>query len=111
MPEPEDWTAAWVEALDRLEIDVDEAELLLVTGSVTAAEATVATEQRWVAPTGFGPIPESLHERAVRVNARQLEVARRIGLALGATRRESELAHRLSRGAQQAAPLYVDHLM
>ena len=47
----------------------------------------------------------------MRVNARQLEVARQIVLALGATRRESELAHRLSPNGQHASPVYVDHLM
>jgi hypothetical protein len=111
VPEPEDWTAAWVDALDQLELDVFEAEQLLVTSSVTIAEATVAGEQRWIAPATYGPLPESLYERAVQVNGRQLEVARKIVLALGATRRESELAHRLSPNGHQATPMYVDHLM
>jgi hypothetical protein len=104
VPEPEDWTAAWVEALDRLELDVEEAEQLLVTSSVSIAEATIAGEQRWVAPTTYGPLPESLYERAVQVNSRQLEVARKIVLALGSTRRLSPNGH-------HASPMYVDHLM
>jgi hypothetical protein len=109
--DPVDWTAAWAEALDRLELDVDEAEQMLAHSSVSAVEATAAGERRWVAPAGFGPLPESLYERAVEVNARQLEVARKIVLALGATRRESELAHRLSPNGHHASPMYVDHLM
>ena len=104
----EDWTDAWVEALDRLELDVDEAERML-TGSLLSPDE--AQQNRWVAPTGFGPLPESLYERAVQVNARQIEVTRKIALALGATRRESDLAHRLSSSGQPAGPLYVDHLM
>jgi hypothetical protein len=104
----DDWTDAWVEALDRLELDVVEAERMLTGSLLSPVEAQ---ENRWVAPTGFGPLPESLYDRAVQVNARQLEVTRKIALALGATRRESELAHRLSANGHHATPLYVDHLM
>ena len=78
---------------------------------MSADQAGQAAEQRWVAPTGLGPLPESLIERARQVNLRQLEVARQIVLALGATRRESDLDHRLSPNGQHATPLYVDHLM
>jgi hypothetical protein len=106
-----DWTATWVEALDRLELDVEQAEQMLTHASVSAARAGQAAEQRWVAPVSFGPLPESLYERAMQVNARQLEVARKIVLALGATRRESDLAHRLSPNGHHATPMYVDHLM
>jgi hypothetical protein len=106
--EVDDWTAAWVAALDRLELDVDDTERLLSGISISVAESQ---EQRWSAPTGFGPLPESLNERAMQINARQIEVARRIALALAATRRESDLAHRLSPGGPDAPPVYVDHLM
>jgi len=106
-----DWTEAWLEALDRLELDVEQAELMLSHSSVSVDQAGQAAEQRWVAPTGFGPLPESLVERARQVNGRQLEVARRIVLALGATRRESDLNHRLSPNGHHARPMYVDHLM
>jgi hypothetical protein len=104
----DDWTLAWADALDQLELDVAQAELML---SVNVVDSVGAEQRRWVAPTDLGPLPESLFERAVAVNARQVEAARRIGLALGATRRESDLAHRLSPAGQHAAPMYVDHLM
>ena len=106
--EPVDWTQAWIAALDRLELDVDETERMLTGLPISVAEAQ---EQRWVAPTDLGPLPSSLGERAMQINARQIEVARRIALALGATRRETELAHRLSPTTGEAPPLYVDHLM
>ncbi len=104
----DDWTAAWTDALDRLELDVQATEGLLVGSAATSAQTQAG---RWVAPTNLGPIPESLHERATRLNARQLETARRLALALGATRRESDLAHRLSQFRPSDTPLYVDHLM
>jgi hypothetical protein len=104
----DDWTAAWTEALDQLQLDVAEVEQML---TVSAVDSAGAQDRRWVAPTDLGPLPDSLFERAVAVNARQVEAARRIGLALGATRRESELAHRLSPIGQHATPMYVDHLM
>jgi hypothetical protein len=103
-----DWTAAWIAALDRLELDVDETERMMTGLPVSVAESQ---EHRWTAPTGLGPLPASLNERAMQVNARQIEVARRIALALGATRREADLAHRLSQNSGDAPPLYVDHLM
>jgi hypothetical protein len=103
-----DWTSAWTEALDRLELDVAETERLLAGRRTSSAEAQAA---RWVAPTDLGPIPESLQERAIRLHGRQIETAHRLALALGATRRESDLAHRLSRSGPRHSPLYVDHLM
>jgi len=103
-----DWTAAWVAALDRLELDVDETERMMTGLPVSVAESQ---EHRWTAPPGLGPLPESLNERAMQVNARQIEVARRIALALGATRREADLANRLSQSSGDAPPVYVDHLM
>jgi hypothetical protein len=103
-----DWTSAWIAALDRLELDVDETERMLTGLPVSVAEAQ---EQRWTAPTDLGPLPMSLNERAMQINARQIEVARRIALALGATRREADLAHRLSQNDAAARPVYVDHLM
>ena len=105
---PVDWTAAWAEALDRLELDVEETERLLIGSSPSSAQTQAS---RWVAPTDLGPLPESLQERAIRVHARQIETGRRLALALGATRRESDLAHRLSQAGLHHSPLYVDHLM
>jgi hypothetical protein len=106
--EPVDWTAAWVAALDRLELDVDETERLMTGLPVSVAESQ---EHRWTASAGLGPLPSSLNERAMQINARQIEVARRIALALAATRRESDLAQRLSPARAEAQPVYVDHLM
>jgi hypothetical protein len=103
-----DWTAAWVAALDRLELDVDETERMMTGLPVSVAESQ---EHRWTPPVGLGPLPASLNERAMQVNARQIEVARRIALALGATRREADLANRLSQNSGDAPPVYVDHLM
>lgn len=103
-----DWTAAWIAALDRLELDVDETERMMTGLPISVAESQ---EHRWTAPTGLGPLPDSLNERAMQINARQIEVARRIALALGSTRREAELAHRLSPSSGDARPVYVDHLM
>jgi hypothetical protein len=106
--ELDDWTAAWTAALDDLELDVQQTELMLASSLPAVA---LTQSRQWVAPTGLGPIPLSLHERARRINARQLETAKRLTLALSATRRESDLAHRLSQFGPHHAPLYVDHLM
>lgn len=106
--EPVDWTAAWTEALNSLELDVAETERLLAGTGPSSAQTQAA---RWVAPTDLGPIPQSLQARAIAIHARQIETARRLALALGATRRESDLAHRLSQFGPHQAPLYVDHLM
>jgi hypothetical protein len=106
--DPADWTAAWTQALDALELDVAETERLLIGSGPSSAQTQAA---RWVAPTDLGPIPQSLQARAIAVHARQIETGRRLALALGATRRESDLAHRLSQFGPHHSPLYVDHLM
>jgi hypothetical protein len=102
------WTHAWVAALDELELDLVETERLLTAPAVSVSDV----QQRvWTAPTHLGPLPDSLLDRARAVNTRQMETARRLALALGATRREQDLNHRLSPFAGSATPVYVDHLM
>lgn len=103
-----DWDRAWVAALDELELSVADAEQLLV-GELPPA--TAVQSGRWVAPTDLGPLPETLQDRAIALNQRQLEVAGRIALALAATRKEHDLVHRLSRFTGAKSPIYVDHLM
>jgi hypothetical protein len=94
--ESADWQRAWVRALDDVELGVQEAERLL--GSLSGA---------WAPPTGLGPLPESLEERARIVLARQLEVAERLAAAAVLSRQQLAFARRADVTAP-ARPLFVD---
>lgn len=96
------WDAAWEEALAALELDVDLAEQMLTLDHL--ADRPAAT---WAPPTGLGPLPVALADRARAVLARQIEVGRRLAEAADLNRRHSRAAEAM-RSAPPAAPVYVD---
>jgi hypothetical protein len=106
------WRDAWVRALDEAELGVAEAERLLAAVHAGASpdaapDARSSLTGAWAPPTGLGPLPETLEERARIVLARQLAVAER--LAAAAVQSRQQLA--FARGADVTAPtrpLFVD---
>jgi hypothetical protein len=99
--------AAWVAALDDLEVDVAAAERL-VAEVRTGHELPVI--EPWTAPAGLGPIPDDLRRRADDILARQLRVATDIAAGIGATRRHAAVAARLD-NRDATRPAYLDCAM
>ncbi|NHC16018.1 hypothetical protein [Motilibacter deserti] len=98
-----DWSAAWVDALNELELQVDQAEALLRSES-PELPAPVA----WV-PPALPPIPPDLVERARLVHARQLDLAARMTRRMGDLGRQATLAGRIETGAAgRARPVLLD---
>lgn len=102
------WQDAWVRALEEVELGVEEAERLLASlhPDSLAAEHPSLTGA-WAPPTGLGPLPESLEERARIVLVRQLQVAERLAAAAVHSRQQLAFARRADVTAP-ARPLFVD---
>jgi hypothetical protein len=95
------WQECWAAALTELELDVDAAERVLTSAHLPPGR------RAWVPPTGLGPLPAPLRDRAEALLARQTEVARQIAEAAVLARRHARAAQSL-RTTDAAAPVYVD---
>jgi uncharacterized membrane protein YccC len=98
--EPSSFRAEWEAALDRLEMDVEVAEQLLVSAT--------PVPQPWQPPNLRGPMPEDLMPRARLLHERQLRAARDIALAAAATRRHAALAAKVTDTYAADVPVYLD---
>lgn len=101
-----DFHAAWVRALDALEVDVAAAEELLRTAHLAPVDE-VARAAVWQPPRDLGALPVSLQERGQALLDRQLDVARRTAEALVRSRRQLVAADAL-RPVRPDLPVYVD---
>lgn len=107
---PVDWNAAWAEALDDLELDVDRAEELLgaIHAGRSLTDTVAALSRSWSPPSSLPPLPATLRERASGLLARQLEVGAALACAAVLTRRQAEVAGKVRGREERARPMYVD---
>lgn len=105
---PDDFSAAWVTALDELEVEVDRAEQLL-RAEHTRTGTDLPSAATWVPPSVRTPLPDSLRERAERLLERQLAVAGRLATAMTSSRRHLEVVDRLV--PSDARPMYLDRAL
>ena len=96
------WDAAWVAALDELELAVGEAEQMLAD-----AHAVVTPSPAWRPPSGLGPLPASLEARARAILGRQLLVAEQLSAAAIRSRRQLRI-HEAMVPAVTHPPVYLD---
>jgi hypothetical protein len=95
----------WVSTLNDLEDDVTYMEQVLVAPS---EDLLVALGQTWSPPMSLGPIPDDLRERAARLLQRQLAVAESLVEQITKSKRQREVAERMSHGADRPAAAFVD---
>ncbi len=98
--------AAWVEALTSLEMDVATAEAMLDSDHLPSVEA-VARLSAWQPPTGLGPLPASLLDRARALADRQRSAAEAITRAMIANRRHLAALSEMS-ARPPSQPVYLD---
>jgi hypothetical protein len=103
-----DWHAAWVAALDELELDLDTAQALLE--EVRRGRETPAVDP-WSPPPGLGPLPLDLAPRADAILTRQLHMAAELAAGISHNRRQATVASRLEHGRGAARPAYLDCAM
>ena len=100
----EDFHAAWVAELDRLEVDVELAELMLAGDRAAELEPPAP----WAPPVMRAPLPSDLEPRARLVLERQLAVAYRMTERLTETGRHRRLTQAIRDTAQPDIPIYID---
>jgi len=101
------WFAAWSDALDALELDVDVAEAQLRASHLTPVDE-VARAASWHPRSDLGPLPAALEVRARALLERQLDTARRTAEAITRSRRQMAATRALQGRPAEAAAVYVD---
>ena len=96
-----DFHAEWIAELERLEVDVELAEALLVADSAPLPEP-------WTPPVMRGPLPADLEPRARLILERQLAVAHRVAERVTATGRHRRLTQKIRDTASPDIPVYID---
>ncbi len=102
--EAQDFHAAWLAELGRLEVDVELAEAMLAADRA----AELAPLPPWSPPPVRGPLPSDLEPRARLVLERQLAVAYRMTERLTETGRHRRLTQAIRDTAQVDLPIYLD---
>ena len=112
LPSPDEAPAvAWTTVLDQLEEQVDATEEMLADAR---AEEIAAWGQRttdWVPPASLGPLPDELRERAARLLQHQLAVAERLVERITQSKRQRDVAARMSYGPDRAVPSFIDQAL
>ncbi|RJK92821.1 hypothetical protein [Vallicoccus soli] len=104
--------AAWVEALDDLEVDVERAEALLRAHAVAEAPEPAPDAPAWAVPPGVqGPLPQDLAARAAAILERQLRASEELVRAMSGNRRQAALAARLDPGDRRERPVFLDRAL
>jgi hypothetical protein len=102
------WTAAWTEALDAMELEADAVEQMLRHRDLLEQAPQRAV---FVPPTGIGPLPLELTERARLLVQRQLDLSRELSIAIAGNRQQARLVNRVQRegGIGAHPPVYLDN--
>ncbi|MFI5911214.1 hypothetical protein [Dactylosporangium sp. NPDC051541] len=101
-----DWSAAWDAALAAMELEADAVEQMLRHRDrlEQAPERAVFTP-----PTGIGPLPMELTDRARLLMQRQLDLSRELSIAIASNRQQSRLVNRTRREGSGGGPPPVYH--
>lgn len=104
---PADWQAA----LDELEGDVLDAQETLARGRAEEIAAWGRRATDWVPPSGLGPLPQDLRERAARLLQHQLAVAEALVERIMQSQKQRDVAARMSYGAERPVPSFIDRAL
>lgn len=103
--------ADWHEALAELEGDVLDAQASLARGRADEIAAWGRRSSDWVPPTGLGPVPPDLRERAARLLQHQLAVAEALVERITQSQKQRDVAARMSYGDERPAASFVDRAL
>lgn len=98
----------WAEALDRLDEDTESAARTLTGATPEEVAAWGRRSTDWVPPTGLGPLPADLRERAARLLQHQLAVAEALVEGITQSRRQRDLAARMSQSPRRPESSFID---
>ncbi len=102
--------AAWSATLDRLEHDLVLAARLLASASAGTEEDALPEPPRWEPPTGLGPLPAELVQRARTVAGRQAALEHDLRQSVRRARQQREVTDRINGGAARRSvpPAYLN---
>ena len=102
----------WATVLDDLEGEVLAAESTLRSDREDEIAAWGRRAEDWVPPSpALGPVPEDLRERAARLLQHQLAVAEELVERILQSRRQREVAARMSHGPSRPVASYIDRAL
>jgi hypothetical protein len=99
---------AWSEALDALEGDVLDVERTLARGRAEEIAAWGRRSTDWIPPSGLGPLPDDLRERAARLLQHQLAVAEELVERITQSRKQRDVAARMHYGPARPVASFID---
>ena len=101
----------WASVLDELEGEVLAAESTLRSDREDQIAAWGRRAADWIPPPALGPVPEDLRERAARLLQHQLAVAEELVERIIQSRRQRDVAARMSYGPPRPVASYVDRAL
>jgi hypothetical protein len=102
----------WTRVLSELEGEVLAAEQTLVAdGRAEEIAARGRRTEGWIPPTGLGPVPLDLRERAMRLLQHQLAVAEALIERITQSQRQRDVAARMSYGPSRPVASYIDRAL
>ena len=99
---------AWDEALDALEGDVLAAEQTLARDRAEEIAAWGRRSTDWIPPSGLGPLPDDLRERAARLLQHQLAVAEQLVERITQSQKQRDVAARMSYAPTRPVASFID---
>lgn len=101
----------WPAALDELEERLGATEDMLAAARAEEIAAWGRRSSDWVPPSSLGPLPDELRERAARLLQHQLAVAERLVERITQSKRQRDVAARMSYGPDRAVPSFIDQAL
>ena len=104
-------SADWATVLDELEGEVIAARSTLAAGGDPGVAAWGRRSVDWVPPSDLGALPEELRERAARLLQHQLAVAEELVERIIQSRRQRDVAARMSYGPTRPVASFIDRAL
>ena len=100
--------ASWPSILDGIEGELLDAQRSIASGDQDRIAAWGRRMDDWIPPTGTGPMPDDLRERAAALLQHQLAVAEEIVERITQSKRQREIAARMSYRSTRPAASFFD---
>jgi len=114
-PSPPERTAAelpsWHDVLDALEGDVLVAEQTMARGRADEIAAWGRRATDWIPPSQLGALPEDLRQRAAQLLQHQLAVAEALVEQITQSRRQRDVAARMSYAPARPVASFIDRAL
>ena len=108
---PEQRGHTWHTVLDDLEGEVLEAEETLARDRAEEIATWGRRATDWVPPSGLGPFPDDLRERAARLLQHQLAVAEALVERITQSQKQRDVAARMSYAPTRPVASYIDRAL